>query len=749
MPAQSSAAGAPPPPVPPRHGPPRDVDGLIRELQRINLSQCMDQLTADIQQLSSMERQLGQWRGLYVRCPGPEPDDLATEPGDKKSSSGYSTESGSPPASRNTSGEGIDGHGGDGYGTDGRIDGSYGMEGRPFGTEGRADGQCGTDGRSDEPYGMAGQSYDTEGRTEFGCRVNGLSVNNHMTDVLPANRYTPALHAVNGCKVNNGAMNDNGVNGHRDNSDGTGSFGRGRATVGSFKPLGGAAAGGGVGAQRGGENVGETRGWRGVQTAGEGFGLRSASFERETRAVQPPVAAVAPLRDSGGLVSGFRHRDGLSGHIGLSNGPSGGVSTGSSGDVCGGGGGDLSAVKDGFTADVATSADQALGGQRDPDPRQRSVPRWRRQAGPDSPVGPRRVGLLQSSVAHSSQSRPVTPLLSRAPFCPPAASTPTLSPKVPRSPKTLRFAASHELIPPDSPSRRQVSGGAPPRPGILRSRASSVERPEALSRPAPPGWRAGSSSSSPSPGRGRRAGDSAQEATDSAERFSRVVSALSRLEAELSGVQRRPPPARAACGTAQFVRLPPRRQLSFTALPPPPRHPPLLTGSATDSDDSDSEFESDSRWLVGAASAARPPPAPPSEDDFEVSRGARLPPPYPAQPPRRRRPSLSWLLSCGSRRRPPSPPSTLLPAPPREPPVTSAGAAYGCNLCKARFAEHFQLVSHVHERHVRVQMRPKYSCGLCPARFYASKFLARHCAYNHNSMGDARTPQCLKAESAT
>ncbi|KAF0294985.1 hypothetical protein FJT64_007422 [Amphibalanus amphitrite] len=515
MPAQSSAAGAPPPPVPPRHGPPRDVDGLIRELQRINLSQCMDQLTADIQQLSSMERQLGQWRGLYVRCPGPEPDDLAAEPGDKKSSSGYSTESGSPPASRNTSGEGIDGHGGDSY-------------------------------------------------------------------------------------------------------------------------------------------------------------------------------------------------------------------------------------------DVATSADQALCGQRDLDPRQRSVPRWRRQAGPDSPVGPRRVGLLQGSVAHSSQSRPVTPLLSRAPFCPPAASTPTLSPKVPRSPKTLRFAASHELIPPDSPSRRQVSGGAPPRPGILRSRASSVERPEALSRPAPPGWRAGSSSSSPSPGRGRRAGDSAQEATDSAERFSRVVSALSRLEAELSGVQRRLPPPRAACGTAQFVRLPPRRQLSFTALPPPPRHPPLLTGSATDSDDSDSEFESDSRWLVGAASAARPPPAPPSEDDFEVSRGARLPPPYPAaQPPRRRRPSLSWLLSCGSRRRPPSPPSTLLPAPPSEPPVTSAGAAYGCNLCKARFAEHFQLVSHVHERHVRVQMRPKYSCGLCPARFYASKFLARHCAYNHNSMGDARTPQCLKAESTS
>ena len=70
---------------------------------------------------------------------------------------------------------------------------------------------------------------------------------------------------------------------------------------------------------------------------------------------------------------------------------------------------------------------------------------------------------------------------------------------------------------------------------------------------------------------------------------------------------------------------------------------------------------------------------------------------------------------------------------------------YRCNLCQARFHEHFQLVQHVHERHLHIQVRPKYSCGLCPARFYASRVLAKHAAYQHISPVDKRTQLCLKS----
>ncbi|XP_037068686.1 uncharacterized protein LOC119089992 [Pollicipes pollicipes] len=98
MPALRGNRGALPPPPGPRHG--RELDNLIRDLQRLDLSQCLDQLYSDISQLNHMEQQLGTWSGLYVRCPDPEPDELGHDPADKKSSSGYSTESASPPESR-------------------------------------------------------------------------------------------------------------------------------------------------------------------------------------------------------------------------------------------------------------------------------------------------------------------------------------------------------------------------------------------------------------------------------------------------------------------------------------------------------------------------------------------------------------------------------------------------------------------------------------------------------------------------
>ncbi|XP_037068690.1 uncharacterized protein LOC119089997 [Pollicipes pollicipes] len=112
MPALRGNRGALPPPPGPRHG--RELDNLIRDLQRLDLSQCLDQLYSDISQLNHMEQQLGTWSGLYVRCPDPEPDELGHDPADKKSSSGYSTESASPPESRDVSDDVAGGGGGSG-----------------------------------------------------------------------------------------------------------------------------------------------------------------------------------------------------------------------------------------------------------------------------------------------------------------------------------------------------------------------------------------------------------------------------------------------------------------------------------------------------------------------------------------------------------------------------------------------------------------------------------------------------------
>ncbi|KAF0309592.1 hypothetical protein FJT64_019332 [Amphibalanus amphitrite] len=451
-------------PPPPRLPQPRNVDDLIRDLQRINLSQCLDQLNTDISQLNQMEHQLGSWTGLYVRCPGPEPDDLGHDPADKKSSSGYSTESASPPDSRDISDE--------------------------------AAGVC-----------VDGACCETE-------------VKRRLSD---------------------------------DEDD--------------------------------------------------------AGFVREF--------------------------------------------------------GDLAAAR----------------------PRYHSVRLLGTGGGPLKFSSPRAPAGVEG-------------------FRPAAASTPAPAPgsvRTPRSPKTLRFAATAELIAPDSPSRRQVASGAP-RPGILRSSGRHGGGGGAAGRQGAPGG--------------------AQARRESAERVTRAVSALSRLDAELNGSVGR------TYGTGQFVS--PRRRASPGPRPPPPLDPLVLVRTATDTEESDTE------------GADLPPPPPPPADSGEPDpvrwrRSKPAPPPPQLRPPRRK---LAWLLSCASRRRRPSPPSAYLSAPP--PAAAPSAALFKCNLCKARFPEHVLLVAHVHERHVRVQVRPKYSCGLCPARFYASRFLAKHCSYHHAAAGDRRTQQYVR-----
>lgn len=645
-------APSPSPPPQRQRGAARDVDGLIRELQRINLSQCMDQLSADISQLTTIEQQLTPaWSGLYVRCPDPEPGELGVEPADKKSSSGYSTESASPPGSSDVSGE------------------------------------------------AAGVGGESNGDRVVNDRIGDRSVNFYDARYASTNRRPVRFGKQNAVENHNGALNTtktlpNGCSGFKSSAE--------WSSTGTVN----------VTSQLAGQNrvsAGKIR--------DESVSIKEQSEWRQ-RAIkrQESLGSIAASNQSAPV-----------------NGKS-----------------------------VWTQPGVA--------PLQTTTPA---------------SGLLQASVAHSVDQRQMTPLLARAVFAPPAASTPTLSPKQPRSPKTLRFAASHELIPPESPSRRQVAAGAPPRPGILRSRiggavaggtdsgvepnttntklgSNSVnERTESLARPATPGWMSRSPNLSMTSSSGTRSrftgskpnsrskssasGKGSQ--TDSAERFSRVVSALSRLETELSTAQRHPPSR--TYGTSQFVRHPPRRQLSFSHLPPPPIDPLVLVSTTTDSEESDSEGE----WVCPDVTdtAARPPSdLLTDEGDFVLSsstrRGARIPPRYSLSPPKSRRGHLSWLLSCGSRRRPPSPPSAYLSPPPSDDTPAPDTTMYGCNLCKSKFVEHSMLVAHVHERHMRVQMRPKYSCGLCPARFYASKFLARHCAYHHNSMGDKRTPQCLRSE---
>lgn len=468
--------------------PPRDVEELIRDLQRINLSQCLDQLYTDIGQLSQMERQLGSWTGLYVRCPGPEPDDLGCDPGDKKSSSGYSTESASPPDSRDV---------------------------------------------SDDAVGACAAGCEEYAETEVKRRLSG----------------------------------------------------------------------------------------------------------HEERVEVP---------SGGGFISGL---DELS----------------------------VSGRPQHCSVRLLSGRQRRLGG---------------------------------ASAAEL------------AGFLPAAASTPTQRPAAPRSPKTLRFAATAELIPPDSPSRLRVASGAP-RHGILRTACHGAQATQANRE-----------TGRDHPQQETRPKVTPRLRRQGSDRVKIAVSALNRMEADFSGGST----GGRAYGTAQFVGAGSRRPQSPPETPRQPLEPLVVVRSPSDDtvtslngDVSECDVTPAARPQVSAVTDS-------SEHDLVRWRRAKVPP---LRPARRR---LAWLLSCASRRRPPSPSQAARLATPPDTGARPAAASvlYQCNLCGARFQEHRQVVAHVHERHQRVQVRPKYSCGLCPARFYASRFLAKHCAYHHMGMGDKRTPQCLK-----
>lgn len=62
-----------------------------------------------------------------------------------------------------------------------------------------------------------------------------------------------------------------------------------------------------------------------------------------------------------------------------------------------------------------------------------------------------------------------------------------------------------------------------------------------------------------------------------------------------------------------------------------------------------------------------------------------------------------------------------------------ASEKYKCAICKLKFEDNAELMSHLKAKHLRIlaPFRPQYECGQCLKKFYRNNRLVYHCHYHH------------------